>query len=145
MSEVDFQIRDKFATILRTLPLLADLRKLGMQFATILRNTPFTNTAFSGFLSQGVFRKKSSDCSYVPFLLPNYGTTKLLTQNLADTILTEMMADEFNNFSRPEIKNYKAEADADIISISGQLQLHGRCRCGVVLSTCFCALYLLQI
>ena len=30
------------------------------------------------------------------------------------TILTEMMADEFN-FLRPQIKNYKAEADADLI------------------------------
>ena len=55
------------------------------------------------------------------------------------TILTEIMADEFN-FSRPEIKNYKAEADADLIPIPGQLELHGRCRCGVLLSTCFCAL-----
>ena len=42
-----------------------------------------------------------------------------------------MMADEFN-FSRPEIKNYIAEADADLIPIPGQLELHGRCRC-----TCF--------
>ena len=30
------------------------------------------------------------------------------------TILTEIMADEFK-FLRPEIKNYKAEADADLI------------------------------
>ena len=60
------------------------------------------------------------------------------------TILTEMMADEFN-FLRLEIKNYKAEADADLIPIPGQLELHGRCRCGVLVSTCFCALYLLQI
>ena len=55
------------------------------------------------------------------------------------TILTEMMADEFN-FLRPEIKDYKAGADADVIPIPGQLELHGRCRCGVLLSTCFCAL-----
>ena len=48
-------------------------------------------------------------------------------------------------FLRPEIKNHKAEADADLIPIPGQLELHGRCRCGVLLSTCFCALYLLQI
>ena len=61
-----------------------------------------------------------------------------------NTILTEIMADEFN-FLRPEIKNYKAEADADLIPIPRQLGLHGRCRCGVLLSTCFCALYLLQI
>ena len=54
------------------------------------------------------------------------------------TILTEMMADEFN-FLRPKIKNYKAEADADLIPIPGQLELHARCRCGVLLSTCFCA------
>ena len=64
--------------------------------------------------------------------------------NLTTTILTEMMADEFN-FLRPEIKNYKAEADADLIPIPGQLELHGRCRCGVLLSKYFCSLYLLQI
>ena len=53
------------------------------------------------------------------------------------TFLTEMMADEFN-LLRPEIKNYKAEADAYlIIPIPGQSELHGRCRCGVLLSTCF--------
>ena len=50
-----------------------------------------------------------------------------------------MMADEFNSL-RPEIKNYKPEADADLIPIPVQLELHGRCRCGVLLSTCFCAL-----
>ena len=49
-----------------------------------------------------------------------------------------MMADKFN-FLRPETKNYKAEADADLIPIQGPLELHGRCRCGVLLSTCFCA------
>ena len=54
------------------------------------------------------------------------------------TILTEMMADKFN-FLRPEIKNYKAEADADLITIQGQLELHDRCRCGVLVSRCFCA------
>ena len=56
------------------------------------------------------------------------------------TILTEMMADEFY-YLRPEIKNYKAEADADLIPIPGQLESHGRCRCGVLVSTCFCALF----
>ena len=45
------------------------------------------------------------------------------------------MADEFN-FLRPEIKNYKAEADADSIPIPGQLELHGRCRCGVYMLLC---------
>ena len=49
-----------------------------------------------------------------------------------------MMADEFK-FLRPEIKNYKAEADADLIPIQGQFELHGRYRCGVLRSTCFCA------
>ena len=42
-----------------------------------------------------------------------------------NAILTEMMADEFN-FLRPEIKNYEAEADADLIPIPGQLELYGR-------------------
>ena len=55
-----------------------------------------------------------------------------------------MMADEFN-FLRPEIKNYKAEADADLIPIPGQLELHGRCRCGVLLSTCSCALFVADL
>ena len=63
---------------------------------------------------------------------------------MPDTILTEMMADEFN-FLRPEIRNYKAEADADLIPIPGQLELHGRCRCGVLLSTCFCALFVTDL
>ena len=34
-----------------------------------------------------------------------------------------MMADEFNSLG-PEIKNYKAEADADLIPFPGQLELH---------------------
>ena len=51
-----------------------------------------------------------------------------------------MMADELS-FLRPEIKNYKAEADADLFPIPGQLELHGSCRYGALLSTCFLALY----
>ena len=60
------------------------------------------------------------------------------------TILTEMMADEFN-FLRPEIKNYKAESDADLIPIPGQLELH--MADADVVSCCLHAfvLYLLQI
>ena len=54
------------------------------------------------------------------------------------------MADDFN-FLRPKIKNYKAEADADLIPIPGQLELHGRCRCGVLLSACFCALFVADL
>ena len=48
------------------------------------------------------------------------------------TILTEMMADEFN-FLWTKIQNYIAEADADLIPVQGQLELHGRCRCDVLL------------
>ena len=56
-----------------------------------------------------------------------------------------MMADEFN-FLRPEIKNYKAEADADSIPIPGRLELHGRCRYGVLLSPCFwCSLFVADL
>ena len=55
-----------------------------------------------------------------------------------------MMADEFN-FLRPEIKNYKAEADADLIPSPGQLELYGRCRRGVLLSSCFCALFVADL
>ena len=36
-------------------------------------------------------------------------------------------------------------ADADLIPVPGQLELHGRCRSGVLLSPCFGALYLSQI
>ena len=50
-----------------------------------------------------------------------------------------MMADEFN-FLWLEIQNYIAEADADAIPIPGQLEVHGRCRYCVLLSTCFGAL-----
>ena len=39
-----------------------------------------------------------------------------------------------------EIQNDIAEADADFIPVPGQLELHGRCRYGVLLSPCFCAL-----
>ena len=38
---------------------------------------------------------------------------------------------------RPNI----AEADADLVLVRGQLQLHGRYRCGVLLSPCFGALF----
>ena len=43
-------------------------------------------------------------------------------------------------FSRPEIRNYKADANADLIPIPGQLELHGRCRCGVLV---VCMLFVL--
>ena len=46
---------------------------------------------------------------------------------------------------RPEIKNYKAEADADLIPIPGQSELHGRCRCCVLLSAFFCALFVADL
>ena len=60
---------------------------------------------------------------------------------LGTTTLTQMMADEFD-FLWLEIQNYIAEADADAISVPGQLESHGRCRYGVlclqalVLSVC---------
>ena len=50
-----------------------------------------------------------------------------------------MMADEFNSLWSL-IQNHIAEADADFIPVPGQLELHGRCRCGVLLSLCFGAL-----
>ena len=46
---------------------------------------------------------------------------------------------------RPEIKNYKAEADAGLIPIPGQLELHGRCRYGVLLPPCFGALFVADL
>ena len=49
------------------------------------------------------------------------------------------MADEFN-FLSSQIQNYIAEADAALKPVPGQLDLHGRCRCGVLLSPCFGAL-----
>ena len=44
------------------------------------------------------------------------------------------------NFLWLKILNYIAEADADLIPVQGQLELHGRCRCGVLPSRCFGAL-----
>ena len=44
------------------------------------------------------------------------------------------------NFSWSKIQKYIAEADADLIPAPGQIELHGRCRCGVLLSPCFGAL-----
>ena len=55
-----------------------------------------------------------------------------------------MVAGEFN-FLWSELQKDIAEADADLTPVPGQLELHGRCRSGVLLSPCFCALYLLQI
>ena len=60
------------------------------------------------------------------------------------TILTQMMADDFN-FLWSKIENYIAEADADLVSVEGQLELRGRYRCGVLLSPCFGALFVAQI
>ena len=55
------------------------------------------------------------------------------------TFLTQLMADEFN-FLWSQTQNYLAEANADLIPVIGKLELHGRCRCGVLLSPCFGAL-----
>ena len=57
---------------------------------------------------------------------------------------TNDVADEFN-FLWSEIQNYIAEADADLIPVPGQIELHGRCRYGALLSPSFGALKLLQI
>ena len=56
-----------------------------------------------------------------------------------------MMAADFN-FLWSESQIYIAEADADLIPVPGQLELHGRFRYGVLLSPCVGApLYLSQI
>ena len=55
-----------------------------------------------------------------------------------------MMADEFY-FLWSKIENYIAETDADLIPVQGQLELHGRCRCGVLLSPCFGALFVADL
>ena len=60
------------------------------------------------------------------------------------TIPTQIMPDEFD-FLWSEIQNDIAEADADLIPVPGQFELHGGCRCGVLLPPCFSALYLSQI
>ena len=49
------------------------------------------------------------------------------------------------NFLRSEIQNYMAEADADLIPVPGQFELHGRCRCGVLLSSCIGALFVADL
>ena len=38
-----------------------------------------------------------------------------------------------------------AEADADVIPVPGQSELHGRCRCGVLLSPYFGALFVADL
>ena len=60
--------------------------------------------------------------SLVPGSVPGMTHPQISNSDSTCTILTEMMADEFN-FLRPEIKNYKAEADADLFPIPGQLEL----------------------
>ena len=60
------------------------------------------------------------------------------------TILTQIMADEFN-FLWSQIQNHVAEADADVTPVPGQFELHGRCRCGVLLSPCFGALFVADL
>ena len=54
------------------------------------------------------------------------------------------MADEFN-FLWSQIQNYIAEADADLSAVPGQIKLHGRCRCGVLLSPCFGAVFVADL
>ena len=66
------------------------------------------------------------------------------TSKNTGTTLTQMMADEFN-FLGPQIQNYITEADADLIPVPGQLELHGRCRCGVLLSPRVGALFVADI
>ena len=55
-----------------------------------------------------------------------------------------MMADEFN-FVWSKIENYIAEADADLIPVQSQVELYGRCRCGVLLSPYFGALFVADL
>ena len=55
-----------------------------------------------------------------------------------------MMADEFK-FLWSQMQNYIAEADADFIPVPGQCKLHARCRCGVLLSPCFGALFVADL
>ena len=60
------------------------------------------------------------------------------------TILIDMMVDEFN-IVWSKIQDYIAEADAELIPVTGRLELHGRCRCGVLLSPCFGALFVADL
>ena len=50
--------------------------------------------------------------------------------------LSDLFSDEFN-FLWSEIQDHIAEADADLTPVPGQLEPHGRCRYGVLLSSCF--------
>ena len=50
-----------------------------------------------------------------------------------------MMADEFN-FSGREFRITLQRQISDLISVPDQIEVHGRCRCGVLLSPCFGAL-----
>ena len=56
-----------------------------------------------------------------------------------------MMADEFKVFWS-EIQNYIAEADADLIPVPGQFELHGRCRNGsLAVSIVWCSLFVADL
>ena len=52
------------------------------------------------------------------------------------SILTQIMVDEFNCLWS-KIRSYVAPADAELVPVLGQLELHSGCRYGVLLSPCF--------
>ena len=52
-----------------------------------------------------------------------------------------MLADEFD-FLWSQVHSFIAEADAHSIPVPGQLELHDRCRCGVLPSPCLGALFI---
>ena len=93
---------------------------------------PTTKAVRGSVAIQGFFDNKKGPS--VP--VTGGGSVPLTGPSFPLTILTQMMADEFN-FPWSEIQDYIAEADADLISVPGQLELHGWCRCGVLLTLCF--------
>ena len=86
LSEIDFQIRDKFATILRTLPLMykTKCRQFCANLARNLRNAPLTPSRDFRFLLE-----HSPDCRHkVFFLITKQQDGKILDPNLGRSVFS---------------------------------------------------------
>ena len=64
------------------------------------------------------------------------GNRRLLQKTAGNRRLGSVTLSSALNFLWSQIQSNIAEADADVIPAPGQLELHGKCRCGVLLSPC---------
>ena len=95
-------------------------------------------TAFSSFITLELSSLQLS-CGLI--LLVGTLLSRFQKSQVSETILTQMMADEFYFLWSKLRITLQRQADADLIPVPGQIELHGRCRCGVLLSPCFGALF----